>query len=224
MAWLARWDRATAPRVHRFVANSHYVAGRIARYYNRRRLGPLPAGGHGVFHARRRVTPEPHFLVVSALVPYKRIDLAIAAAGRLGVRLQIVGSGPDEARLRAAAGPTLSFSGRSDDAALRDVFRRAQAVVLPGEEDFGIAPVEALACGRPVVALGRGGACETVAHGMTGLLVDEATPEAFAEAMDEVTRRRFDPALLRSHAEPFAVERFEMAFRGLLADTLTAPS
>jgi glycosyltransferase involved in cell wall biosynthesis len=168
--------------------------------------------------------PEPHFLVVSALVPYKRIDLAIAAAGRLGVRLRIVGSGPDEARLRASAGPTVDFLGALDDDALRAEFRRAQAVILPGEEDFGIVPVESLACGRPVVAFGRGGACETVAHGTTGVLVDEASPNAFAAAMEEITRRRWDPALLRSRAEPFAVDRFEVALRGVLSDTLAAAS
>jgi glycosyltransferase involved in cell wall biosynthesis len=168
--------------------------------------------------------PEPHFLVVSALVPYKRIDLAIAAAGRLGVRLRIVGTGPDEGRLRATAGPMVEFLGSVDDAALRNEFRRANAVILPGEEDFGIVPVEALACGRPVVAFGRGGACETVAHDTTGLLVDEATPEAFASAMNAVARREWDPALLRSHAEPFAVDRFEVALRGVLVDSLAAAS
>ena len=223
MAWMARWDRDTAPRVHRFLADSHYVAGRIARYYNRDASVLYPPVDTAFFTPDGS-QPEPHFLVVSALVPYKRIDLAVAAAGRLGVRLRIVGSGPDEARLRAAAGPTVDFLGTLDDSALRDEFRRAQAVILPGEEDFGIVPVEALACGRPVVAFGRGGACETVTHDVTGLLVDEATPEAFASTMDHLSRRRWDPALLRAHAEPFAVDRFEVAFRGVLADTLAAAS
>ncbi|HKV98186.1 MAG TPA: glycosyltransferase [Vicinamibacterales bacterium] len=223
MAGIARWDRDTAPRVHRFLADSHYVAGRIARYYNRVASVLYPPVDTAFFTPDGN-QPEPHFLVVSALVPYKRIDLAIAAAGRLGVRLRIVGTGPDEAHLRAAAGPTVEFLGSVDDAALRDEFRRARAVILPGEEDFGIVPVEALACGRPVVAFGRGGACETVAHETTGLLVDEATPEAFASAMDAVTRREWDPALLRSHAEPFAIDRFEVALRGVLSNSLAAAS
>ena len=223
MAWMARWDRDTAPRVSRFLADSHYVAGRIARYYNRDASVLYPPVDTAFF-TPDGTSPEPHFLVVSALVPYKRIDLAIAAADRLGVRLRIVGSGPDEARLRAGAGGTVDFLGTLDDHALRGEFRRAQAVILPGEEDFGIVPVEALSCGRPVVAFGRGGACETVSHDVTGLLVDEATPEAFASAMDEVSRRRWDPDVMRAHAEPFAVDRFEDAFRDVLAETLAAAS
>jgi glycosyltransferase involved in cell wall biosynthesis len=223
MARIARWDRQTAPRVTRFVADSHYVAGRIARYYNRVASVLYPPVDTAFFTPDGS-QPEPHFLVVSALVPYKRIDLAIAAAGRLGARLRIVGTGPDEARLRAAAGPTVEFLGALDDPALRDEFRRARAVLLPGEEDFGIVPVEALACGRPVIAFGRGGACETVRHGVTGLLVDDATPEAFAEAMYTASDRTWDPALLRAHAEPFASDRFELALCDVLTETLAAAS
>ncbi len=120
-------------------------------------------------------------------MPYKRIDVAILAAARLGVPLKIVGTGPELGRLRALAGPSVEFLGALDDDALRAAYRRAQALVLPAEEDFGIAPVESLACGRPVVALGRGGAIETVVPDVTGILVDEDTPEAFAEAMSEST-------------------------------------
>jgi glycosyltransferase involved in cell wall biosynthesis len=223
MARLARWDRDTAPRVHRFLANSQYVAGRIARYYNRR-ASVLHPPVDTVFLTPDGSRPEPYFLVVSALVPYKRIDLAIAAADRLRVPLKIVGSGPDEARLRARAGATVEFAGTLEPPALREAYRRAQAVLLPGEEDFGIVPVEAMACGRPVVALGRGGARETILPGVTGLLVEDATPDAFAAAMDETRRQAWDPARIRAHAEPFGVERFESALRQTLADTLAAAS
>ena len=216
LSWIARWDRATAPRVTRFLADSEYVAGRIARYYNRQALVLYPPVDTAFF-TPDGTQAEPHFLVVSALVPYKRIDLAIAAARQLGVPLKIVGGGPDEARLRAMAGPTVEFLGTLDDEALRREYRRARATILPAEEDFGIVPVEALACGRPVVAFARGGACETVTPGATGVLVDEATPEAFADGLREVSARAWDAARLRSEAERFSVDRFETAMRAVLA-------
>jgi glycosyltransferase involved in cell wall biosynthesis len=221
LAWLARWDRATAGRVHRFVANSRFVAGRIARYYNRQAsvLYPpvdvdffTPAGG----------ASGPYFLVVSALVPYKRVDVAIQAAMRLGVPLKIVGTGPDRDRLAAIAGPGVELLGSVDRTTLRDLYRGARALVLPAEEDFGIAPVESIACGRPVIALGRGGATETVAPGVTGWLVDEATPEAFAGAMAAAAATSFDPAALAAEAAPFSTARFERGFLALLEDALLA--
>ena len=221
LAWLARWDRATAGRVDHFVANSGFVAGRIARYYNRRASVLYPPVDVDFF-TPGPMAPDDYFLVVSALVPYKRIDVAIRAAERLGGRLKIVGGGPDLARLTAMAGPNVEFVGPLDPHALRDAYRRARALVLPAEEDFGIAPVESMACGRPVVALGRGGATETVKHGVTGWLVDEATPEAFADAMARVTPDAFDPATLVAHASGFGVARFESAFADIVNSAVTA--
>jgi glycosyltransferase involved in cell wall biosynthesis len=221
MGWLARWDRATASRVDRFIANSQFVAGRIARYYNRT-ASVLHPPVDVEFFTPGPGAPGPYFLVVSALVPYKRIEVAIAAAGRLDVPLVVVGSGPDRARLEAAAGPTVTFAGSPDNEALREWYRGAQALVLPAEEDFGIAPVEAMACGRPVVALGRGGAAETVRPGVTGWLVDTATPEAFADAMREAQRHRLDPAPIVAHAQAFSTAHFEAGFRDILAAALAA--
>jgi glycosyltransferase involved in cell wall biosynthesis len=223
MAALARWDRATAPRVHHFVANSQFVAARIARYYNRRASVVYPPVDTA-FYTPGTAPPDPYFLVVSALVPYKRLELAIAAAERARARLVIIGSGPDAARLRAQAGPTVEFRGALHDADLRDAYRRATAILMPAEEDFGIVPVEAMACGRPVIALGRGGARETVEPGLTGLLVDDASPDAFAGAMADAARRDWDPTLIRAHAERFGVDRFETQIRSVLADALTGAS
>ena len=219
MAGLARWDRGTAHRVDRFLANSQYVAARIARYYNRAATVLHPPVDTRFFTPGGD-TPASFFLVVSALVPYKRIDLAVAAAARLGVPLKIAGDGPDRQRLEALAGPDVEFLGAVDDETLRMLYRRTRAVVLPGEEDFGIVPVEAMACGRPVVALGRGGACETVLSGQTGILVDEATPEAFADGLDRAARQTFDATRLRAHAETFAVDRFETGFQAWLQEAL----
>jgi glycosyltransferase involved in cell wall biosynthesis len=219
MAWLARWDRATSPRVDQFVANSHYVAGRIARYYNRRSsvLHPpvdttfyTPGGGQ-----RGR-----YFLVVSALVPYKRLDVAIQAANRLGASLRIIGTGPERDRLARLAGPSVDFLGSVSDEALRDEYRGAAALVLPAEEDFGMAPVEALACGTPVVALARGGATESVSDGVTGFLVPEPTTDAFAAALTRAASKTWDRANLRASAEAFGPDRFEAGCRTLIQDLL----
>jgi glycosyltransferase involved in cell wall biosynthesis len=221
LAGLARWDRATAGRVHTFVANSRYVAGRIARYYNRRALVLYPPVATDFF-TPGSAPPEPYFLVVSALVPYKRIEVAITAAQALHAPLKIVGTGPDAARLRAMAGPTVEFLGAVDGETLRNVYRSAQALVLPAEEDFGIGPVEAMACGRPTVALGRGGARETVEHGVTGWLVDDDRPASFAAAMEAAARHPLDPALLRARAASFSISHFEAGFRDILTATLAA--
>jgi glycosyltransferase involved in cell wall biosynthesis len=221
LAWLARWDRDTANRVDRYLANSRHVAGRIARYYNRR-ARVLHPPVDTLFFTPDDAPPASYFLVVSALVPYKRIDVAIEAAMRLGVPLKIVGTGPDEARLRARSGPGVQFLGPVEGPALRELYRRARALVLPGEEDFGIAPVEAMACGRPVIALGRGGATETVVPGVTGVLVDRAAADDMASAMRQLETTAFDPGAIRAFAETFATARFESAFGEAVTETLAA--
>ena len=163
---------------------------------------------------------RPFALVVSALVPYKRIDVAIAAAAKTGWPLTIVGTGPDEARLRSLAGPDVTFAGHVDAETLRDLYRSASVLVLPGEEDFGIAPVEALACGCPVVALARGGATETVEHGVTGILVNELTVDAFADALTDVSYLATSLDDYRASAERFSPARFDDGFTALVTEML----
>ena len=219
MGWLAKWDRSTANRVDAFVANSQFVAGRIGRYYNRQASVLHPPVDTRFFTPGNQ-PPQPYFLVVSALVPYKRIDVAIRAALRLGVHLKIVGTGPDLTRLQQIAGPSIEFAGALDPLSLRDAYRHAQALVLPAEEDFGIAPVESMACGRPVVALGRGGALETVVPGVTGFLVESTDDRLFAEAMQATTTGFRDPTPLAAHAADFSVTTFEAGFTSLLTQAL----
>jgi glycosyltransferase involved in cell wall biosynthesis len=223
MARLARWDAATASRADRFSAISRYVAGRIRRYYNREASIVYPPVDTA-FYRPAAVPSESHFLIVSALVPYKRIDLAIDACRRAGARLRIVGDGPERDWLERQAGGDVAFLGPLTNEAIRDEYRRAAAVILPGEEDFGIVPVEAQACGRPVVAFGRGGALETVIDGETGVFFHEPTAASLAAALERVASLRFDETRLRSHAERFSRDRYAEQMRALIAETVAAPA
>ncbi len=218
MARLARWDASTSHRVDRFVANSAYVAARIHRYYNRGSTIVYPPVDTAFYRppddARR---PDSSFLIVSALVPYKRLDVAIDACRRLDVPLKIVGRGPEQARLEKLAGSETQFLGWRTDEEIRNLYRSAAATLLPGVEDFGMVPVEAQACGCPVVALGVGGARETVIDGVTGIL---AQNESFAEAVDRCRRTTFDRQVIREHAQRFSRERFRQEFQAAVADAL----
>ncbi|MGB9776501.1 MAG: glycosyltransferase [Anaerolineae bacterium] len=183
---LRRWDWQAAQRVTRFIAISREVQARIRRYYGRESVIIYPPVETGRF--RPAPAHDDYYLIVSRLVPYRRIDLAVEAFRRLGRPLVIAGDGRDRPRLESMAGPTVTFLGRVPDSALPDLFARCRAYVLPGVEDFGIAPVQAQAAGRPVIAFGAGGALDTVIPGRTGVFFHEPTPEALAEAV-----RAFDP-------------------------------
>src|SRR5207244_2561761 len=164
-------------------------------------------------------SPEPFFLAVSALVPYKRLDVAIRACGAVGTALTIVGKGPEEPRLRRlaqTAGAKVEFAGWLADEQVRDLYQGSRAVLMPGIEDFGIVPVEAQACGRPVVALAEGGAIESVVDGVTGVLVQDVSVETFAAALRQVSAHPFDSAAIRRHAESFSKERFQQQFQDLV--------
>jgi glycosyltransferase involved in cell wall biosynthesis len=213
---LARWDAATAGRVDRYVAISQHVASRIRRYYNRDAVVIYPPVDTGFFAPDDSVVREDFLLIVSALVPYKRIELAIEASRLAGVPLRIVGRGPERpalARLAECAGADVQLLGPLPDDGVRDLYRRAAAVLLPGEEDFGIVPVEAQACGTPVVALGRGGARETVVDGVTGILVNETTSTAFASGITRALEVPFDRRVIRGHALQFDREVFSRSIR-----------
>jgi len=217
LAWLRQWDRRTAGRVDSYVAISRYVQERIRRFYGREsevvyppvdtvRWTPGPARESGPFD-----------LVASALVPYKRIDLAVAAYTRTGFPLKIVGTGTEAPRLRAHAGPNIEWLGWQSDDALLELYRACRLLVFPGEEDFGIVPLEAQACGRPVVAFGRGGVTETVADGATGLHFPEQTVSCLIDAVERAAARSWDPVEIRRHAEQFDTSVFLAAF-GRAAD------
>ncbi len=207
-----RWDQRTVERVDDFIANSSNVAARIRQYYNRDAHVIHPPVDTEFFTPGSD-EPSDFFLVVSALVPYKRIKLAVEAFNRLRLPLVIIGRGPLRHRLERTAGPTVTLLGWLPDEEVRALLQQCRALVFPGEEDFGIVPVEAMACGRPVIAYRRGGALETVVEDETGLFFDEQTPECLAEAIERFERATFDPAACRRRAESFGQERFKREFR-----------
>jgi len=210
------WDRVSSDRVDLFIGNSFNIRDRIRKHYRRPALVVYPPVDTEFFTpGATEADVDAPFLTVSALVPYKGVDLTIRAANRLQAKLRVIGSGPDLKRLRAIAGPTVRFEEWVSMEALREAYRGCRALVQAHEEDFGIAPLEALACGRPAVALAKGGALETVTPD-TGILYREPTEEALTEAMREVTRRRFDPAALRRQALQFSRERYRTEMKSLL--------
>lgn len=223
MAAMARWDRATAGRVHRYLAISQYVARRIALYYNRESTIVYPPVDT-TFYTPGEATVGDYFLVVSALVPYKRVELAIGAARLAGVPLRIVGDGPERARLEALADDHVTFLGSVSNEEIRTLYRSAIATILPGEEDFGIVPVESQACGRPVVAPAVGGVLDTVIDGETGVLVESMTETALAEGLKQAAARSWDSARIRAHAERFGRERFAREIMAIIDETMALPA
>jgi len=211
-----RWDYAAAQRVGQFIAISTEVQARIQRIYGRESTIVYPPVEVAARFAPSDVTDD-YFLVVSRLVPYKRIDLAVQACTQLGLPLIVGGQGRDRARLEAMAGPTVQFIGYVPDEDLPDLFARCRAFIFPGLEDFGITPVQAQAAGRPVIAFRGGGALDTVIPGKTGLLFAEPTVESLAGVLQTFDDAQFDPAVLRAHAMQFDSAVFERAITGYVA-------
>ena len=218
-------DRAAAGRLRGAVANSRYTAGKVAENWLRDAEVVPPPVDVTWLTPDENVEREGFFLFVGRLVPVKRADLAVAAADRAAVPLVVVGDGRLRTRLETEAGPTVQFVGTGDRAMLLDLYRRCRAVVFPGVEPFGIVPVEAQACGAPVIAAAVGGALETVAHGTTGFLYG-ATPGQEADALASVLANfdgeHYDSARIRQNAERFTPERFRTDFSAEL-DRLVTP-
>jgi glycosyltransferase involved in cell wall biosynthesis len=212
---LRRWDEGASRQPDHFIANSRTVADRILKAYGRHAevIHP-PIDLH-----RFRVSEEQedYYLVLARLVSYKHIDLAVQACNALGRRLLVIGDGPDRDRLEAGAGPTISFLGRLSDAEVEHYAGRCRALLFPGEEDFGMAPLELAAAGRPTIAYRAGGAIETIVDGVTGVFFDRQERDDLADAIQRFERMEWSPAILRRHAEKFSVEVFQSRMHTFLS-------
>ena len=217
---LRAWDRRTAGRPTRYLANSTAVAERIRRHYGREAVVCHPPADVAFF-TPSGAPREDFLLAVGALVPYKRLDQAVAAAWAVGRPLVLVGKGPEESRLRAPAGSSVRILADRTPEELRDLYRTCAAFVQPGEEDFGIAAVEALSCGAPVVALGRGGILDIVKDAENGVLFTEDGPDGLARAIRRAASMSFDYNALRVSALRFGPEVFEKRFRDALDSVMS---
>ena len=210
---LRQWDKCAADRVDYFVANSHYIAKRIKKYYRRDSdvIYPCVHINEDPFVPR-----EDFYLVVGRFTWYKRIDLAVAACTKLNRPLVVIGSGGEGEHLKAIAGPTVRFLGGGlSDEEVRGYYLRAKAFLFPGEEDFGITPVEAQSAGTPVLAYGKGGVCETVLDGKTGLFFDEQTVDSLADCIQRFEAQGVSCSAqeIRAHSRRFSEQRFEAELR-----------
>ncbi len=202
------WDQTSAMRVDHFIANSPVVAERIRKYYRREAAYIPPPVDASRFPFDPAIVPDDYFLILSRLVPYKRIDLAIQACNQLQLPLVIIGGGRDLDRLKQMAGPTIRFMGRLSDEEVIHYITHCRAFLFPGEEDFGITPLEAQACGRPVIAYGAGGALASIIDGITGRFFEEQTVESLTNVLATFDERLFASSVIRSHALEFDMPLF----------------
>ncbi len=214
---LRLWDVASSARVDHFIANSSFIRQRIEKYYRREAAVIHPPVDTDFFQPAANPSRD-FFLAVSALVPYKRLDLVVDAFSGLKERLVVVGRGGEEARLRRRAGKNIEFRRQLPAPALRELYQNARGLVFAGVEDFGMFFVEALACGTPVVAYGRGGVLDIVENGRQGVLFSEPTPQALCRALADCTQARFEPAALRQSSLRFSRENFRVRLRQFLAE------
>jgi glycosyltransferase involved in cell wall biosynthesis len=207
MNYIRLWDEQAAQRVDKFIANSHFVAKRIKKYYHCQAKVIHPPVKTSLFYLAKQ--PKNYFLIVGRFLPYKRFDLAIEVFNQLGWPLKIIGDGPERKKLEKKARANIEFVGLVSDDKLKDYYAHCQAFIFPQEEDFGITAVEAMASGRPVIAYQSGGALEIIQSGTTGLFFKEQTPESLIEVLKKFKPADFNPRIIRKRAMEFDQERFK---------------
>ena len=221
MNYLRIWDTAASLRVDEFVAISDHIRKRIEKHY-RRPAAVIYPPVNTEFYTPAALPQGDFYLIVSAFAPYKKLDLAIDAFTRLRRPLKIIGQGQETERLRAAVAPNIEFLGALPDEQVRDYYRRCRALIFPGEEDFGIVPVEAQACGRPVIAFAKGGILETTREPDTAVYFHEQTPDALAAAVLAFEQCAFAPEMIRQNAVRFAKARFQDEMKKFIEEKLAA--
>jgi len=217
---LKMWDIRTSATVDYFIANSMNVARRIIESYGRESTVIYPPVDTSKFHISQNVGD--YYLVVSRLKPYKRIDLVVNAFNQLKKPLKIVGSGDFEQKLKSMAGKNVQFLGNINDKELAEVYSKSKALIFPGEEDFGLVPVEAMASGRPVIAYGKGGALETVVEGLSGVFFYEPSADSLIDAVEKFEASSFDPKSITDHAKSFDKENFKTKIRSFIQEKYKA--
>ena len=217
LSLLRIWDKAASKRVDRFVAISEHVRDRIQEFYGREADVVYPPTDTDYFCPDDTPREEFDFLI-SAMVPYKKVDLAVKAYTESGYPLKVMGTGSGLEDLKSIAGPNIEFLGRQPDEVLRDYYRRCRFLIFPGEEDYGIVPVEAMACGTPVIAYGRGGATETIAEGVSGMFFHEQLPDALWCAVEEAVTKEWDCSKIRAQAEKFDTLTFLNRILNIISD------
>ena len=211
-----QWDFLASDRVDIALANSKTVQGRIRKYYRKTSEVLYPPVETGRFSPKKE--HENYFLIVSTLTPYKRVDLAVELFNKLGKRLVIIGDGSDRARLQRMAAGNIDFLGFKEDSVVKEYLENCRAFIFPGEEDFGIAPVEAMACGKPVLAFRRGGLTESMVEGKTGQFFEEQSVESMEEGLTQllIHEKNYDANFIAKHAEKFSTEHFKRSIRNLV--------
>lgn len=213
---LRKWDLKSSKRVDHFIAISNYVAQRIKDIYGRDSVVIYPPVDTKTFYYDQTDKREDYFLIVSALVPYKRVDLAIRAFNKLGLPLKIIGAGTELKNLRQISNSNIEFLGWQPNSELRQFYARAKALIFPGEEDFGIIPLEAQACGTPVIAFRKGGALETIQEKKTGIFFDQQDEDSLIQAIEKSRDISYDRQILRENALRFRTEVFLENFKNFL--------
>jgi len=213
-----QWDRAAADRPDKYLANSKHVAKRLQKYYQVEAEVLYPPVDVDRFYPYEKA--DDYFVIISALTPFKKIDLAISTFNKVGKRLMVIGDGAHRKALEALAGPTIEILGRKSDQEVKRYLQGSKALIFPGEEDFGITPVEAMACGKPVIAFGKGGVTETVVDGLTGLFFSEQTVASMEAALARFYQleNSFNADIIHKRSQQFSRQKFRTEFRKIVEE------